>query len=64
MAHIAVRAKFERRCGMCDELIEEDSPIVNVDDEWVHATCAEEAGEVVIPWAQGARGRTCGNDAG
>lgn len=43
----AIRASFESRCGYCHGRIYEDEPIVNVDDEWVHAQCAENEGEEV-----------------
>lgn len=42
-----VKASFESRCGLCDGSIAEGDDIVKVDDEWVHADCAVEAGEDV-----------------
>lgn len=35
-------ARRRSRCGACDELIEEGDEIVCVDDEWIHADCADE----------------------
>jgi len=48
MALLSIRAQRRTRCGMCDGMIEEGDPIVKVDDEWVHSTCAEDAGEDVM----------------
>lgn len=48
MVLLAIRARWRGPCGLCEALIEEGDPIVYVDDEWVHATCAEDAGEDVM----------------
>jgi hypothetical protein len=42
-----VEATHNSRCGLCDGAINEGEVIVKVDDEWVHADCAEDAGETV-----------------
>jgi hypothetical protein len=40
-------ATHSGRCGLCDLCINEGEEIVGVDDEWVHADCAEEDGHEV-----------------
>lgn len=37
-----VDATHNGRCGLCDLAINEGEAIVKVDDEWVHADCAED----------------------
>lgn len=45
----AIPARHPGRCGACDDEIGEGELIVNVDDEWVHASCADEEGHEVVP---------------
>lgn len=41
-------ANFNGRCGYdCGRMIHEGDDIVRVDDEWCHATCAEDDGHEV-----------------
>lgn len=42
-----IAAGYESRCTICEEEIAEGDAIVHLDDEWVHAACAEENGEDV-----------------
>jgi hypothetical protein len=37
-----VRADYESRCGVCDEMIYEGDEIARTDGEWCHADCAED----------------------
>ncbi|MCW3018626.1 MAG: hypothetical protein JWN10_934 [Solirubrobacterales bacterium] len=39
-----IPASYDSTCGLCDGLIGEGDEIVCVDDEWVHALCAEDEG--------------------
>lgn len=40
-------AKYDGPCGLCDGRIKEGEDVVYVDDELVHALCAEENGDEV-----------------
>lgn len=42
-----IEARHTSRCGICDDEIAEGELIVNLDDEWVHAGCADEEGHEV-----------------
>ncbi len=42
-----IPAAYEGRCALCDDRIHDGDEIVRVDDEWVHAQCAEDEGEEV-----------------
>jgi hypothetical protein len=42
-----IEATFESECLLCERTIYEGDGIVCVDDEWLHAECAEEEGEEV-----------------
>jgi hypothetical protein len=44
----AIEATRSTRCGICEDQIVEGELIVNVDDEWVHAGCADEEGHEVV----------------
>lgn len=35
-------ARFESRCGICDQPIRDGDEIVCVEDEWCHAECGRE----------------------
>lgn len=39
-----IPATYESTCDLCGRAILEEDPIVCVDDEWVHADCAEDDG--------------------
>lgn len=43
----AIPATYESTCSLCDGRIYEEDEIVCLDDEWVHAICAEDEGEQV-----------------
>lgn len=48
MSLMAIRARRRGPCGLCEALIEVDDPIVEVEGEWCHATCAEDEGYDVM----------------
>ncbi len=35
-------AKYDARCGLCDEKISEGEQIEDFDDEWCHTECVED----------------------
>lgn len=35
---------FSKQCGLCEREVQQGDDIVNVDDEWCHADCAEDEG--------------------
>lgn len=39
-----ILSAYMSRCQLCEKTVEEGDPIVKVDDEWVHAQCAEDEG--------------------
>lgn len=39
-----IPATYESTCELCGNRIHEEDEIVRVDDEWVHAQCAEDEG--------------------
>lgn len=40
---MAIPAIHESRCSWCDRMILEGEPIEEVDGEWLHEECSEEA---------------------
>lgn len=40
----AIYAQYESECEYCGERIDEGDHIAKLDDEWVHAQCAEAEG--------------------
>ena len=38
-----MKARFDGRCGLCQGSIREGDDIVEVEGEWVHESCADDA---------------------